>query len=515
MFRRRSVTSLGMAGIVLLWASLPGWAQTPAHDRGTSGGEAVERKQAATPEPALPSDAVTTHTIKIGDREFSYTATAGALALTNDKGEHRADVFFVAYTLNGADAKTRPLTIAFNGGPGAGSAYLQLGAIGPRILDFGNGKTPFAPGGLIDNPDTWLDVTDLVFVDPVGTGYSRGVGGADAVQKEFWGVRQDLDSLGQIVRLALAHLDRFSSPLYLAGESYGGFRAARLPKQLADGQGLMVRGEVMVSPVLEFSLLEGDDFRPMPWALRLPSYAAVSLEAQGKLTADALKTAETFALGEYLTKLVTPPADAKTAERFYGTIADLIGLPESLVARWRGRVPLPIFTKERLHDQGELVSRYDGSVATPDPYPSSAWPASGDPILSGLTAPLTSGFVAYVRDELHFKTDRRYVLLNGEVARRWDMKGHGNGGDAYAGASNDLREGLALNPRLRVLIAHGMTDLQTPYMASRYVIDHLPAELTQGRVTLKLYPGGHMMYLRQASRAALHQDVRAIYSGAE
>jgi carboxypeptidase C (cathepsin A) len=507
----RLTLAAALAALALLTGMPPVSAQGPASGREH---EPANREHPQSPgEPALPADAVTAHSIKIGTQELAYGATAGSLAITNDKGDRTAEVFYVAYILNGADPKTRPLTIVFNGGPGAGAAYLQLGALGPRVLDFGNGREPpFATGGVVDNADTWLDMTDLVFIDPVGAGYSRGIGSEDETRKAFWGVHQDLVSLGQIIRLALGKLDRFASPLYLVGESYGGFRAARLPKFLAQDQGLVVRGAVLVSPALELSLLLNDDIlAPMPWALRIPSYAAVDLEGKGTLTPEALQPVERFALGDYLHNIVVLPTDPQDAQRFYATLAQMIGLPEPLVARWKGRVPLPIFIKEKRHDQGELLSRYDGSVETLDPYPWSGWPNSGDPILSGLTAPLTNAFVAYVRDELHFKTDRRYILLNGEVAEHWNMHEHDSGTGPVGGASDDLSEGLALEPRLRVLIAHGMTDLQTPYLTSRYVIDHIPTDLTQGRVALKLYPGGHMMYLRPASRTALHKDARAIY----
>ncbi|HVM82147.1 MAG TPA: peptidase S10 [Stellaceae bacterium] len=466
--------------------------------------------------PLPAADVATPHTITLAGRELAYTTTAGALTLANEKGERQAEVFFVAYTLNGADPATRPITFAFNGGPGAGSAYLQVGALGPRILDFGAGREPpFTSGKVIDNPDTWLDATDLVFIDPVGTGYSRPLVGNDEAQKQFWGVRQDLAALGTIVRRALLHFDRLQSPVYLAGESYGGFRAARLPKLLAENESIVVRGAVLISPVLEFPLIaNGDHLSLLPWALRLPSYAAVALEAQGKLSPEALEDAERFALGDYLTALASPPQGA-AAEQFYARVAGFIGLPAPLVARWHGRVPLGVFVKEIRHGDGDIVSRYDGSVAAPDPYPSTATPQSGDPILSGIEAPLTSGFVGYLRAELNYRTDRRYVLLNEGLGNHWDWRGRGGGPTSSVGASDDLREALALDPRLRFLIAHGMTDLQTPYFTDRYAIEHLPAEVVQGRVTLKLYPGGHMMYLRPASRAALHADARAIYAGAE
>jgi carboxypeptidase C (cathepsin A) len=475
-----------------------------------SAADAPAKKAAATELP-LPADAVTTHTVKLNGRDVTYTATAGTLSLTNKSGETTAEIFYVAFTVNGADRATRPITFALNGGPGAGSAYLNVGALGPRVLDFGNGRdAPPTSPKLLDNPDTWLDFTDLVFLDPVGTGYSRSIGGDDDAKRQYWGVHQDLASLGTIIFVALAHLDRFGSPVYLAGESYGGFRAAALPLQLATKQGVAVTGAVLISPVLEFSLLNGDAFNPLPWALRLPSYAAVHLEAAGKLAPPALAAAEHFALGDYVSALVAPIGNANQTAQLYARTAEFTGLPEAVVARWHGRVPLNVFVKEIRHGDGDLVSRYDGSVAGDDPYPSAATPQSGDPILDGLKAIITTGFTAYVRDELHFKTDRHYELLNGDVGKKWEWHDH-EAADS-PGASDDLREGLALNPHLKVMIAHGMTDLQTPYLTSRYVIDHLPEALTRNRVTLKLYPGGHMMYLRPASRAALHADARSNYS---
>jgi carboxypeptidase C (cathepsin A) len=476
--------------------------------------EPQDRKAAS-----LPADATTAHTLMLDGHPLAYSATAGTLALASEKGERSADIFYVAYTLDGAPRASRPITIAFNGGPGAGAAYLHVGALGPRVLDYGTGRElPFTSGKVIDNPDTWLDLTDLVFIDPVESGYSRSTLSEDETRKEFLGVKPDLEVIGRIIHQLLAKLDRLDSPLYLVGESYGGFRAARLPRILAAEEGLVVRGAVLVSPALELSLLGRGDFNPMPYVVRLPSYAAVMLEAQGKLSPAALAEAEHFALGDYLTGIVTPATDAAAAERFYQEVADLIGVPEPTVARFRGRVPLGVFLKEARHGDQSLASRYDGSVAAPDAYPASYSAGdSGDPVLAGLNGPLTSGFVSYARDELNFKTDRRYILLNGEVARHWSWReGNGGGfGQDGAGATDDLREGLALEPRLHVLIAHGMTDLQTPYLGSRYVISQLPERLTRDRVTVTLYPGGHMMYLRPASRAALHHDARAIYAAGE
>jgi carboxypeptidase C (cathepsin A) len=267
---------------------------------------------------------------------------------------------------------------------------------------------------------------------------------------------------------------------------------------------------VLISPILEFSLRAGDTFNPMPWALGLPSYAAVKLETEGKLTPDALKDVERFALGDYLSALAAGSGDPTLSASLLGELADDIGLPQETIQRWRGRVPTGVFVKAIRHDEGELVSRYDGTVGEPDPYPASYTANGGDPILEGSRAAFTTSFTGYVRSELRFKTDRRYELLAEDVSRQWmwhdDRQGLGS-----VGASDDLRKGLALDPRLKVLIAHGMTDLVTPYFADRYVIDHLPETLTRDRVTLKLYRGGHMMYLRPGSRADLHADMRGFY----
>jgi carboxypeptidase C (cathepsin A) len=509
--------ALALAGALMV---LPGSAQAQRPER--SGPPPAARHQpgegaAAKPQasaPALPQDAVTQHEATLDGKKFSYTARAGSIALTNSEGAKQAEIFYVAYTRDGENKATRPITFALNGGPGASAAYLDMGALGPRILDFGNGRSlPRQRATLIQNPDSWLDLTDLVFIDPVGTGYSIPTVGGEQAQKEFYGVDQDLQALGAVIRRLLDKLDRFGAPVYLVGESYGGFRAARLPLTLANDEGIAVSGTIMISPVLDFSLMGGDDLNPLPWALELPSMAAVNLEREGTLTPQALKPAERFALGDYLSSLVAPIGKTTAASPIDAKIASLIGIPESIVARWSGRVPTGIFIKAIHHNEGEIVSRYDGSVAGPDADPSAYVARRGDPILEGLTAPLTSGFIAYLRDELRFKTDRRYVLLSGDVSRHWQW---GNRGPAGAvDAADDLARAMALNPALKVMIAHGMTDLVTPYMTSRYAVDHLPATIARERIMLALYPGGHMMYLRPGSRAALHADAKRLFTRAE
>jgi carboxypeptidase C (cathepsin A) len=488
---------------------------SPSAAAGPSDEKEVQRasEPSPAPEPVLPPDSVTSQTLMLKDgRQIAYTATAGSVTLTDAQGGKTAEVFYVSYAVSGARSTSRPITFVFNGGPGASSAYLHMAAIGPRVIDFGSGRLPITPDSkTISNPDSWLAFTDLVFLDPVGSGYSRAMNSVKDVGKTFWGVHQDIDALSKIIWLVLAKHDRIGSPVYLAGESYGGFRAAKLVKHLPAEQGIAVAGATLISPVLEFSLLDDDDLNPLPWALRLPSYAAVALEEKNALSAQGLGEAEQFALGDYLATLAATASDANKRWAMYAAVAKQIGLPQSLVARWEGRVPVGIFTKEIHHEKGEVASPYDGSVDGADPYPPSPKTHGSDPVFDNIIAPLTTGFVAYLRNELNFKTERPYVVLNREISGKWDWDRHDPSG--VVGASDDLREGLAINPRLKIAIAHGMTDLVTPYMMSRYVIAHLPIALTRSRVFLDLYSGGHMMYLRPDSREALATSVQRIYKG--
>ncbi|AGK58314.1 carboxypeptidase C (cathepsin A) [Hyphomicrobium denitrificans 1NES1] len=501
----------------LMFSALAHIIQTPAAE--TPSKETAEAHQStespSTSEPVLPPDAVTSQTLILNKGgQINYTATAGSVTLTDAQGGKTAEIFYVSYILSGTPPTKRPITFVFNGGPGASSAYLHMAAIGPRVLDFGNGRSAITPDGkAISNPDSWLSFTDLVFVDPVGTGYSRAKNSVKDVGKAFWGVNEDLDALGKSVWLILAKHDRIGSPVYLAGESYGGFRTAKLIKHLPADQGIAVTGATLISPVLKFSLLDDDDFNPLTWAFRLPSYAAVALESRDKLSPEALQSVEQFALGEYLTTLAATPPDTSKNSSIYAAVAKTIGLPESLVARWNGRVPVSVFTKEIHHETGDVASPYDGSVDGADPYPSAPKTRDTDPIFENIIAPLTTSFVAYLRDELKFKTERPYALLNREVSRKWNWER--DDPSEAVGADDDLREGLALNPNLKIAVVHGMTDLVTPYMTSRYVITRLPIQLTQGRLSLDLLPGGHMMYLRPDSRAALARSAQSIYPHGE
>jgi carboxypeptidase C (cathepsin A) len=493
--RRWGVAALLMAATI----APPGWAQADEPPKPTAG-------KVAEP---LPADVATTHTIELAGHRTEYAATVGSLPLRNDKQEIQATIFYVAYTVTAPADRRRPVTFAFNGGPGAASAYLQLGALGPRVVDFSDDPTvvPLS-GDLVDNPATWLDFTDLVFVDPVGTGYSRAAAGVDEA-KEFWGVDQDLRSLGQAISLYLAHAGRTTSPVFLVGESYGGFRAARLARSLIAEYGVRLAGATMISPVLDFSLVRGGDLDPLPDVLRLPSYAAVTLERQGTLTPQGLREVESFALGDYLVALAGGIERWPGAADLYSRLAGFTGLPEDLLRRLRGRIPSSVFEKEFRRGESRILSAYDGAVSAPDPHPESLSLHADDPILDGTRPVFTGAMQAYLRDELGFKTDQPYRVLVGEISRRWDWAVRSPW--SSLGASDELRAALSLNPEFHGLVAHGMTDLQTPYMTSRYVVDHLPEMGESQRITVKLYRGGHMMYLRPTTRQQLHGDVAEMY----
>jgi carboxypeptidase C (cathepsin A) len=488
---------------LLLAAFTPGLAGAQ-----TSAPSSVPSRTAAEKPPeGAPEDSVTHQKFKAGGKEMAFTVTAGTLPLMDD-GKRRAGMFYVAYIRDGQQRGSRPISFVFNGGPGASSAFLHLGALGPRIIDYGpDGKLPTPPGHLVDNPDTWLDLTDLVFLDPVGTGFSRAID--DKSYRAYWGVRQDFESIAQIIELYLSRNNRQTSPLYLIGESYGGLRGARLPQLLSTKHGIGVSGAFLISPVLEFSLRSRESLGLLPDAMALPSFAAVAMERAGTLSPDALAEVEHFALGPYLTAIANP-RDAAATQGIYAKVARYIGLPEPLVAQYIGRVPTDVFVKETRRKDGLLISNYDGSASGPDPYPEFSWSRGGDVVYDGFRTVLTDNMAEYLSQVLGVRADVPYRVANNEVSRQWDWFSGLQGHEGYVGSDDQLRETLAANRGFKMVIAHGMTDLVTPYLVSRYLIDHLPPLLSD-RVTLSLYPGGHMMYTRAASRPRLHSDAAKLF----
>jgi carboxypeptidase C (cathepsin A) len=496
----------------------------PAHASEQSGEQAKAEKADASesgnaktadavPSFVLPPPVITHHELSLDGTDIAYSAKAGTLPLRDDHDKTTAEIFYVAYWREPQDGK-RPITFVFNGGPGAASAYLHLGAIGPKTVEVNaKGELLGPPPRLADNDASWLDFTDLVFVDPVGTGYSRVADGKS--ERDFYGVEQDTDALADFIRRYLTDAARMTSPVFLAGESYGGFRAATITRALQKTGGISPSGIVLISPALEFALLNGEDYDPLPWALTLPSFAAVKLESQGVTGREALRgalhEAERYALSDYLVALASGAAQGSDAAS--AKVAELTGLPADLVRRNFARVPPGIFIKEFDRANGQVLSRYDGSVSGPDPSPASTWPRGPDPVLDSTVPLWTGAFVQYAQEELGYKTDASYRLLNREVRPKWDF-GTSPTRQGYAGVLDDIQDARASNRALEVFIGTGYTDLITPYLAQTYLVGQLPPLEGASPITVEDYAGGHMLYLRPDSRRALKKDVEAMYERA-
>ena len=453
----------------------------------------------------LPGDAVTEHSVDLASGKLAYTATAGTFSLFDQSGERSAAIFYTAYTAKSANPAGRPVTFVFNGGPGAASAFLNLGLVGPRIAEFGMGGRDGANVHLVDNPQTWLAFTDLVLIDPIGTGWSRPAkpDGGNA----FWNVHRDAESMAKVIALYVAKNGRMISPKFILGESYGGFRAAKVARVLQSDQGIVLSGILMLSPMLEGAFTFGGDRFALGAALQLPSLAAAELERKGAFSQDALAQAEHFALTDYLSTLAGPPLQGEAAKNFYARIAAMTGLSVDAVAESRGFIRDAYIKKLQSGDH-KIVSRYDATFAADDPYPETPVARGPDPILDGVIRSFGGAFAGYARDELGFKTDMTYNLLASDISGKWDWDaGHGQ-----PSVADDLRVLLALTPSFRLMIAHGYSDMVTPYADSRYVLEHLPAFEGEERAELKLYRGGHMFYLDPNSRKAFTADARAIYA---
>jgi len=472
-------------------------------------------KQEKNERPPMPADVTSEQRVALPGRTLKYHVTAGSLPMNDARNGHKADIFYIAYTLDtGKPAADRPITFAFNGGPGAASAYLHLGALGPKRLEFGNdGDSPSASPKLVDNAETWLDFTDLVFIDPVGTGYSSTLSGSDEDGKAYWGVSQDVDSLSSFIARYLTKAGRLTSPHYLVGESYGGFRGPKILHRLQTKEGVGVNGTVFLSPALDFAFLTDSRLSLLPDMARLPSLAAVALSAKGPVAPEALKPVEQYATGEYLADLAHGKGDPGAADRIAKKVADLIGMDATEVARLGGQVDIRSFARAPGRDKGLVGSLYDGTVHGYDAFPTDAEAKFEDPILHGTVAPVTSAIVDYIQTTLGYKLDQPYRLLNYGVNAKWDWNiSHGDFPE-LPNAVDDLRQALALDRNPKATIAHVLTDTVTPFFASRYIIGHMPDFGDGSRLQLKLYPGGHMFYTRDGSRAGLRADAIKLYPG--
>lgn len=493
-----------------------------------------------TPTPAVTHQVSTTeHTLTLPDRQIDYTATAEWQVLF-DQEKPIAEMFHVAYLAKTAEtsaATPRPLTFVFNGGPGAASAYLHMGALGPKRIYFGaNGSLPKPPVRLVDNAESWLSFSDLVFIDPIGTGFSRSLpqdkensekSGEKAKpeadpdkENEFWEVERDLKALGEFIQRYLSRQKRWLSPVFIAGESYGGFRVARLARKLQQEFGVGLSGAILISPALEFSLLGGNDYNLTSWATLLPSLAAAAAhhdraQSNGSLQAH-MAAAEQFSRKTLIPLLAM--GDALTLEErqsAYQQIADLIGLPLALVQRQAGRVDIEVFARELLRDRQRIVGLYDASITAIDPFPDRITYEGIDPTLDGLDRLFTGAINSHLRDTLGVETDLRYELLNFDTFKAWKFDLKGDFKQGFVGSVDDLRVGMTLNPHMQVYITHGFFDLVTPYFASNHLADlmKLDPEI-RPNLTLKHFQGGHMFYTWNESRQQWFAEMQAFYQNA-
>ena len=457
----------------------------------------------------LPADVATDQSVEFSDRTLRFKATAGSIPINNGEGKLQAEIAFTAYVRPDMEAANRPLTFVFNGGPGASSAYMQLGALGPWRLPLDN-ITPSTTPVFIPNPETWLDFTDLVFVDPVGTGYSRFIATGDDVRKHFWSVDGDIDVLATFMRKWIEKNGRQASSKFIAGESYGGFRAPKLALKLNE-QGVAASGLILVSAVLDFGWRGNGRHSPFAWVSRLPSMAAAQREAKAPFDRAALREVERYAAGEYLQDLTRGERDSAAVERISARVAQLTGLDPVLVRRLAGRVDTRTFIRERNRDRGLVASMYDATITGIDPEPTSASSHYDDPVLSVIRAPLSSAMTDLYARVLKWRVEEPYQLLNNRVNSRWDR----GGGRSTHEIVSELRSLLAADPHLRVLVTHGATDLVTPYFETQLILDQMPSFASPERLKLSVYGGGHMYYARDASRRALREDAKELYRAVE
>jgi carboxypeptidase C (cathepsin A) len=489
-------------------------------------GKAAEKPAAAEAAPPKEESSVTEHVIHLGAQSVPYKATASTLLLKNDKDEPTALIYSTAYTRSDTkDAAHRPVAFVYNGGPGSSSVWLHMGAFGPRrVRTRDAAATPPAPYRVEDNSGCLLDVTDLVFVDPVGTGFSHPVGKAEG--KDFWGIDEDIRSLAQFITTWVSRNGRWNSPKFLIGESYGTFRSAALSNYLQNHDGMYVNGIVLISSVLDLGTISFNPGVDMPYIFYLPSYAATAwyhkaLKDRPDDLAGFLDEARHFAETDYSRALMQGdrlnPQEKAAAAR---ALSRYTGLAEDYLMKADLRVSLGQFMEELQRDRrlttGRLDARFTGWT-----YDLLSEFAEYDPQDTAITGPFTAAFNAYVREDLKFGEGKEYHVMSEEAGRAWNWKrggGDHDRGGFFPGSPNvegDLIQAMLTNPHLQVEVENGLYDLATPFLATEYTFDHLglPEELRKN-VHLQYYDAGHMMYLRDDDLAKLRSSVARFITGA-
>jgi carboxypeptidase C (cathepsin A) len=504
--------SVPASGVTLLFACLTLTSTSTIASAQADKDKAADKPDKSAPQaadknalPPLPPDAHAQQSIQFDGKALKYTVTVGTLPVRDGEGKTSGEVVFTAYTVEGSD---RPVTFAMNGGPGASSVFLNFGAIGPKTIKAGNeGDSPSDPATLNDNPGTWLDFTDLVFIDPIGTGFSRSLVSKDETKKQFYSTVPDIEYLSRVIYDWLVKNDRLGSRKYLVGESYGGFRGPRITHFLQSQLGVAMNGVVLVSPYLNPTIEDNGELSPIPWMVTLPSITAAHLERENKLTPAAMADVIAYTQGEYATDLLKGRSDPEATPRLIKKVTELTGLDPAFVKYSGGRLETGAYLREAYREEGKLSSVYDSNVTSFDPFPFAPEQRANDPILASIIAPTTTAMVDFVTRTVGWKIDARYNALSYAVNSQWD-----HGDDLRAGSVPQLREAVAADPKLRVLIVHGWNDLSCPFMGSVLTVDQMPVMGDPTRVAVKEYPGGHMFYTRPSSRTQLHTDVKAMFS---
>jgi carboxypeptidase C (cathepsin A) len=480
-----------------------------------------------------PTGAETTARWTGGAKPLGYTATAKFLVLRK-KEKPAAEIFSVSYVADGDD-RTRPVAFVFNGGPGASSAFLHMGAVGTQRVAFpADGTLPGLPPELVQNESSWLAFADLVFVDPVGTGFSRIVEndekkddkpgeGEKQDPNEYFGQKRDLESLCEFMARWLSENDRWTSPIFIAGESYGGYRVGRLVRMLQEETGIGLNGAILISPAMELTGLNGDDYGVVQWVDLLPTMAA-GAAFHGRSRAFPAGTpldqvfagAEEFASSEYATFLIRGASLGMPArDRTLARLADLLGLPVELVTLAEGRISPVVFARELLRDQRKVVGLYDVSITSTDPFPDRPQHEAPDPTLAGIGPAYTAAVNRQLRSEIGVETDREYRLLSLEVNQAWKEDTQRHFFAPPEGATDAFRYGMALNPHLRAFLTHGRYDMATPYYTSDRLRNLMRFDPdTAGRLTVRHYQGGHMFYAWEESRHAFTAAIEEFVAGA-
>jgi carboxypeptidase C (cathepsin A) len=507
--------------IIISFACVQLGAQRPSQDQSSQNQAATSQAQgggsqrptppssaAASHDAAEPEPVVTHHQVTVRGRTLRYSATAGRLPFRNaESGEIEAYIFFIAYSLEGAKDRNRPLTFAFNGGPGSSSVWLHLGDIGPkRVKMLPEGGLPAPPYTLEDNQYTWLEQSDLVFIDPVGTGYSRST--KKEFNKKFWGLRGDIASVGEFIRFYLTRYERWGAPLFLAGESYGTTRASGLSGYLID-RGIPFNGIILISSVLNFQTLSFAPGNDIAYVLYLPSFTATAWyhkKLSGDLQADlhqAVAAAEQY-VPQY--ENILSKGDRITPQERQAAIdqlARLTGLDKQVIDGADLHISQPLFCRELLRSQHKVVGRLDSRFTGAELGGGGGF--GYDPSEAAIRPPYTVLFNEYVRTELGYKSDLEYYILGGGINEPWDM---GTGGNGYANVSEELHRAFVKDPYLHLFVGKGYYDLATAFYAADYTIAHLGLDPSvRANVTTGEYEAGHMMYIRDSDLERLHSDI--------